>query len=297
MKKISLCMAILLIISLLAMPVLAAQSATMTLAVSSEKVQPGDTLTVTVSASAVQNCTSGGFMFSYDKNVFEYVSGNATSALSGFTSGISTAAGNLAGYFMNGNATVQGDIFQITLKVKDDAEVGTYSISGTPSLTASGKTVSCTVVGAEVTVADAINTDNVSVQQYLTLRGIRMWLVLQPDAPNDGKCATYNGETMFYSEKYEAYAYLVIATALDLEDAKALIGVADGEATAIEYSNDVNLTDIIDANDAQFVYNMYNTRYAGFSDTETMEEFFLADVNGDMIIDAADAVFVINALQ
>ena len=151
MKKLSIIIICVLLVSLLAVPVLAAQSANMSVSVSNKTLYRGDTVTVTVSTSKVDNCVSGGFMFSYDKNVFEYVSGSAT--LSGYTAGVSTAAGNVAGYFMNGNATVQGSIFQITLKVKDTAAVGTYTISGVPSLTDADSAVSCSAGSASVTVA------------------------------------------------------------------------------------------------------------------------------------------------
>lgn len=158
MKKISILIILILVLSMLAVSALAAQSATMSVLVSKNTVYRGDTVTVTVSASKVDNCTSGGFMFSYDTNVFEYVSGSAT--LSGYTSGISTAAGNVAGYFMNGNATVQGGIFRITLKVKDDAAFGSYTISGVPNMTAEDGAVSCGAGGATVTVSCNHNYDD-----------------------------------------------------------------------------------------------------------------------------------------
>ena len=151
MKKLSILVIIMLIVGLLAVPVLAAQSATMSVSASKSTVYRGDTITVTVSASKVDNCTSGGFMFSYDKNVFEYVSGSAT--LSGYTAGVSTAAGNVAGYFMNGNTTVQGGIFQITLKVKDNAAFGSYTISGVPNMSAADGSVSCSAGSTTVTVS------------------------------------------------------------------------------------------------------------------------------------------------
>ena len=139
MKKLFALVVLVLIAAMLAMPVFAAQSATVSLAVSKNKLSAGDTFTVTVSTTKVENCTSGGFLFQYDENAFEYVDGKAL--LGGFAmSGISTAGGNLAGYFMatSGSHTVQGDIFSITLKVKASAS-GSYSISGTPSmLVASG---------------------------------------------------------------------------------------------------------------------------------------------------------------
>ena len=152
MKKIFVFVTLLLIVAMLAIPALAAQTATMTVKSSASTTHRGETITVTVSTTAVNNCSNGGFMFAYDKNAFEYVSGSAL--VSGYsTSGISTAAGNLAGYFMNGSATVQGNIFQITLKVKDNAAFGTYTFSGTPSMAASDGAVTCSVNGATVTIA------------------------------------------------------------------------------------------------------------------------------------------------
>lgn len=150
MKKLSIILILLLIVSMIAVPAFAAQSATMSVSASKSTAYRGDTITVTVSTSKVDGCTTGGFMFSFDKNAFEYVSGSAL--LSGFSAGVSTQAGNVAGYFMNGNATVQGNIFQITLRVKDTAPFGTYSISGTPSLTAADGTVSCSAGRASVTI-------------------------------------------------------------------------------------------------------------------------------------------------
>lgn len=160
MKKVITIILCVLLISMLTVPVLAAQTATMSVSASKTTVNRGDTITVTISTSLVENCVSGGFMFDFDKTVFEYVSGSSLSGLSGYTAGVSTAAGNFAGYFMNGNATVQGSIFQITLKVKDSAAYGTYIITGTPSLTTADGGVSCGVSSTSVTVACKHNYGN-----------------------------------------------------------------------------------------------------------------------------------------
>ncbi len=151
MKKLSVFLIMLMAAALLVLPAFAAQTATFSVSASNTAVLPGDTFTVTVSTSKVDNCTTGGFMFSYDKNAFEYVSGVSLSGLTGFNAGVSTQAGNVAGYFMNGTGTVQGDIFQITLKVKDSAS-GAYTISGTPNMSAGGESVSCSANSVTVTV-------------------------------------------------------------------------------------------------------------------------------------------------
>ena len=136
MKKVAIWMTLVLVVSMLVVPVLAASSASMTLSASRDTVAQGDTFTVSVSVSKVENCATGGFLFQFDQNVFEYVKGSAQ--VSGFAlSGISTVNGKIAGYFMStgSGTTIQGTIFQITLKVKDTASAGTYTVSGTPSLT------------------------------------------------------------------------------------------------------------------------------------------------------------------
>ena len=153
MRKVSTFLVLLLAIVMLAVPVLAAQTATMSVAASNQALDRGDTVVITVSTSKVDSCESGGFMFSFDKNVFEYVSGEAGTGLSGFTAGVSPAAGNTAGYFMNGNKTVEGEIFKITLRVKATAAYGTYTITGVPNLKAGGAAVECTVGEITVTVA------------------------------------------------------------------------------------------------------------------------------------------------
>lgn len=158
MKKFSISIVVLLLVCLVAIPVLAAQTATMTVSASKTALKPGDTFTVTVSTTRVEDCTTGGFMFQYDKDVFAYVDGSAL--VSGFTmAGVSTAGGNVAGYCMatSGSTTIEGDIFRITLQVKESAAAGSYTISGVPSLTVlnggTKETVSATAISTTVTVS------------------------------------------------------------------------------------------------------------------------------------------------
>lgn len=156
MKKLSILAIALLLVSIIAVPVFAAQTASISVTASSNTVSRGDTVTVTVSTSEVANCTVGGFMFSFNTDVFEYVSGSAVLDAD-FTAGVDVVNDIVSGYFMNGNATLQGDLFQITLKVKDTAAFGEYTVSGTPNiitnLNGTDEEVSCTVTNATITVA------------------------------------------------------------------------------------------------------------------------------------------------
>jgi len=143
MKKISIFLILMLAVVMLAVPVLAAQPAAMTVNASDKTLDRGDTVVITVSTTKVDECVSGGFMLTFDKNVFEFVSGESALSAQGYMAGVSNAAGNVAGYFMNGNKTVEGEIFKITLRVKDTAAYGSYTVSGVPNLKAGGAAVEC----------------------------------------------------------------------------------------------------------------------------------------------------------
>ena len=52
----------------------------------------------------------------------------------------------------------------------------------------------------------------------------------------------------------------------------------------------------VDANDAQFAYNMYEAMYNGITETVTVEKYLRADVNGDKKVDTTDAAAIVNAI-
>ncbi len=192
MKKLSILVALILTLSLLAVSVFAAQSAVVTVTASSPTVHRGETVTVTVSVSAVESCVTGGFMFEYDENVFEYVEDSGRALVTGYTgSGVSTINGHLAGYFMGDAQAVEGPIFEITLKVKDDAAYGDYTVTGAPSIKTGTETVSCTVTAATITVAcDHTNeyTDNGDGTHTATCTACGE-SVTEPHTFVDGSCA------------------------------------------------------------------------------------------------------------
>ena len=160
MKKLSIFLVLLLTLSMLAVSVLAAQTATMTVTVSDSSVTRGDTFTVIVNISSVDNCEAAGFMFDYDASVFEYIDGRAL--ISDATgAGITTVNNILAGWFAKeGGMAIQGDLFEVTLKVKDNAAFGEYTISGIGSINSGA--IDCATNAATITVCNHtyICTDN-----------------------------------------------------------------------------------------------------------------------------------------
>ncbi len=149
----------------------------------------------------------------------------------------------------------------------------------------------------EVTKTAAVTVD---VTEYITLNGKVMYLVTASGNFPEGQVAKYDGMSMFFSEKYNAYAYLVIS-ADNLEavktEAAAKVKVAEGtSAGTVDYSGDVNGTGLTDVNDAQLTYDMYNTKYSSF-DVVSMLKFLNADVSGDKKVNTADATAIVSLIK
>ena len=167
-------------------------------------------------------------------------------------------------------------------------ENGSYTIPGS---TITGN------ITIEVTKTAAVAVD---VTEYITLNGKVMYLVTASGNFAEGQAAKYDGMSMFWSEKYNAYAYLVIsADGLETVKAEAAAKVKVAEGTAagtVDYTGDVNGTKVIDVNDAQLTYDMYNAKYESF-DAVTMPKFLNADVNGDKTVNVSDATAIVNLIK
>ncbi len=106
----------------------------------------------------------------------------------------------------------------------------------------------------------------------------------------------YNGEQMYWSDKYNAFVYLVLSgEPIVIDEGENPITVVKGEKISIDYSGDVNGTKAIDVNDAQLVYDIYNAKYESF-DSVSMYKFLCADVNGDKVINVSDAAAIVNTI-
>lgn len=153
------------------------------------------------------------------------------------------------------------------------------------------------LTGAPLTVTvtrTAVNPYSVEVYEYVKLDGQSIWLVV---AKSDSVLA-YGADTMFTSEKYGGYCWLVISAGnADTVKTEAIAAVkaGSGTAAAVVYTGDVNGTGNIDVNDAQLVYNIYNAEYASF-DALSRAKFLAADVNGDRTVTVLDAAAVVNTV-
>lgn len=141
----------------------------------------------------------------------------------------------------------------------------------------------------------ALTVDAVEYVKYTD--GSVVWLITAvPETKLPATKSLYYGDTaMFWSEKYEAYAWLLVGkgTAADIAAAaKSAISVKGNSTVSVSYSGDVNGTGHIDINDAQYVYDLYNAKHSALD----MEKFLRCDVNGDRGVNVGDVRMVVSLL-
>ena len=138
----------------------------------------------------------------------------------------------------------------------------------------------------------------VNAAEYVKLiNGNAVWLITAvPETKLPATKSLYYGDTaMFWSEKYEAYAWLLVdkGTAADIAAAaKSAISVKGNSTVSVSYSGDVNGTGHIDINDAQYIYDLYNAKHSALD----MEKFLRCDVNGNREVSVDDVQAVVSLL-
>ena len=200
-----------------------------------------------------------------------------------------------------------GYAYTVTATKKDGSEV-TVTDNGDGTYT---------IVGADIAAGDVITVTvekklietkyTIAVNEYVKLNGKAVFLITAKLADSaklsDGKVLAYGNNAMFQNaERYDgAYAYLVISDkTLDEVKAEAekagQITEVNGTVQTFNVNGDVNGTGLVDINDAQLVYNIYNTKYDSF-ETTTMKMFLAADVNKDREVSALDAAAVVALIK
>ena len=138
----------------------------------------------------------------------------------------------------------------------------------------------------------------VNAAEYVKLiNGNAVWLITAvPETKLPATKSLYYGDAaMFWSEKYEAYAWLLVdkGTTADIAaTAKSAISVKGNSTVSVSYGGDVNGTGHTDINDAQYVYDLYNAKHSALD----MEKFLRCDVNGDCGVNVGDVRMVVSLL-
>ena len=191
-----------------------------------------------------------------------------------------------------------------TLTVTENAN---YSYIVTAKI--NDQTVAVTGSNGSYTIDGGLITGNITItvtktaklqldcSEYLTLgNSTSLWLITAITDDADSLVCTYNGNTMYWSEKYNAFCTLISGTVKPTPTLNQFT-LTNGTATAISYDSDVNMSGKLDANDAQFVYNMYNNMYSGITTDVTIEKYLRADVNGSKTVTTEDAAAVVNKIM
>ena len=136
-----------------------------------------------------------------------------------------------------------------------------------------------------------------AVEYVKLINGNAVWLITAvPETKLPATKSLYYGDAaMFWSEKYEAYAWLLVGkgTAADIAaTAKSAISVKGNSTVSVSYSGDVNGTGHIDINDAQYIYDLYNAKHSALD----MEKFLRCDVNGNREVSVDDVQAVVSLL-
>lgn len=215
-----------------------------------------------------------------------------------------TIEGNGAGDVTGESTATKGEDYTFTVDKEDGFEyeivvmVGDTAVeyvdNGDGSYTIPGEYVTDTIT---ITVTKESTTLKVAVDEYVKLDGKVIYLVTASlESLEDGKVLAYDSNVMTWSDEYEAYAYLVISdTELTVEAATALVSQLTATADTVSYDGDVNGSKLIDINDAQLVYNMYNGAYDNF-DTAAMAMFLRADMNGDKTLNVTDSAAIVSLI-
>ena len=224
-------------------------------------------------------------------------SGGGSSAKNVSVSFIGSGADDAVGK----KTTRRGSEYTFRIDRKDDTD---YDVSARVN----GVTVKCTydskkdiyripgsAVTGDITITVTKGTP-VEANAYVTLDRQSMYLVTYSGSVADGHVPMYDGQNMYWSEAYNAYAWLVVSSADEKEvvrTAQNSITIGEGEAAAsIDYSGNVDLSGRIDGDDAHLDRDVYNAKYTLAS--MVMHKFLNADVNRDRKVDVKDAVWIIN---
>ena len=130
----------------------AAGTADVQFAAASTEAKPGDKITLEVTVSCSDVCTSLGLSLEYDSSVFEVVKGKC-----GLKNGMLSIFDKERGfaYLYPNGVTPNGTLGTVTMKVKENAPAGVYEVSGQFSAGNDDKSISASVTGVSITVKES----------------------------------------------------------------------------------------------------------------------------------------------
>ena len=153
------------------------------------------------------------------------------------------------------------------------------------------------VTGNIVIVIGKIAT--VEVSEYITMDKQSMYLIVYNGIVSEGYVPKYDGQSMYWSDKYNAYAWLIASADSEKKVKKAAeekITLAEGTAAgSIDYSGNVNMSLQTDTADAQLVQEMYEGRHP--LEFMEMQKLLNADVYSDKKLNVRDVMAIVKSIS
>ena len=199
--------------------------------------------------------------------------------------------------FTFGISHQEGFDYTVTVMVGEETLTLQRNAENTSTYTIPGDYIKGGIIMVSITKTAQLAL-TVNAAEYVKLiNGNAVWLITTvPETKLPATKSLYYGDTaMFWSEKYEAYAWLLVdkGTAADIAAAaKSAISVKGNSTVSVSYGGDVNGTGHTDINDAQYVYDLYNAKHSALD----MEKFLRCDVNGDCEVNVEDVRMVVSLL-
>lgn len=139
----------------------------------------------------------------------------------------------------------------------------------------------------------------VEVTEYVTLDEQSMYLIVYNGIVGEGQVPKYDGRSMYWSDRYNAYAWLIVSDGTDKKVKKAaesVITLSEGTAVGtIDYSGNVNRTLQTDSADAQLAREMYEGRHS--LDFMEMQKLLSADVYSDKKLNVRDVAAIASSIS
>ena len=139
----------------------------------------------------------------------------------------------------------------------------------------------------------------VEVTEYVTLDEQSLYLIVYNGIVGEGQVPKYDGRSMYWSDRYNAYVWLIVSDGTDKKVKKAaesVITLSEGTAVGtIDYSGNVNRTLQTDSADAQLAREMYEGRHS--LDFMEMQKLLSADVYSDKKLNVRDVAAIASSVS
>ena len=153
------------------------------------------------------------------------------------------------------------------------------------------------VTGNMVIVIGKIAT--IEILEYITLEKQNMYLVVFNGNVNEGDVPKYDGRSMYWSERYNAYAWLLTSA----DTVKKVKTAAEKNITLnpgtpagnIDYSGNVDMDLRVNTEDAALVWEMYQGQHS--LDFMEMQKLLNADVYSDKKLSVRDVMAIVSQIS